>query len=85
MEVVAFDLPNEVERYIKYVYYNSKKTLLANKNIQIFSGNGILPLKKQFQNKKNWIIKDRKIPLIDKKKPIILRAANSIDIYITWG
>jgi len=85
MPVVALDLPNEVMRFKKYVKRRAKRKLLKHKNIHIFSGDGIISLRKQFLKKKNWILKDRNVPQIKENTPVVIRAANSIDIYITWN
>ena len=81
MNVVAFDLPEQVERYVNKVPAKAKRRLQSHKNIHIFAGNGLAPLLTQFRESKNWLLKDRSYPRFRGCGPVVIRAANSIDIY----
>ncbi len=80
MEVVLWELPTEVNLFLLKVKPEKKDFLYSFKNIRIFSADGVGDFESDYQNEKNWILRNRPIPKL-KGKTIILRAANSIDIY----
>lgn len=80
MEVVLWELPTEVNLFLSKVKPEKKDFLYSFKNIRIFSADGVGDFESDYQNEKNWILRNRPIPKL-KGKTIILRAANSIDIY----
>ena len=84
MQVVALDLPAEIKRWRENVSRKAKRTLLRYANIRILSGDGLESLKDQFARESNWVLTRRGPALYDGSTPIIVRAANSIDIYVPY-
>lgn len=80
MEVVLWELPSEVELFLKKVQSDKKDFLYSFKNIRILSADGVGDFEADYANVNNWILKNRPIPKL-KGKTIIFRSANSIDIY----
>ncbi len=83
MIVVALDLPEAVERF-QYAWPAARNRLLSNGNFYILRGDGRLGLKEQAAKSENWILTDRKPPAILSGQPVVIRLANSIDIYESW-
>ena len=84
MTVVALDLPEQVNRFAKEVAPNLKQRVLDFENLHILSANGVAPLKRQM-NERNWFDpKWSKSVQISSANAIVIRAANSIDIYQPW-
>ncbi|PJZ85549.1 hypothetical protein CH366_04990 [Leptospira harrisiae] len=80
MEVVLWELPGEVDLFLKKVKPELKDRLYAFPNIRILSGDGVGEFQTVYSDPNNWILRNRPIPNL-KGKTIIIRAANSIDIY----
>lgn len=80
MEVVLWELPGEVDLFLKKVKPELKDRLYAFPNIRILSADGVGEFKTVYSDPNNWILRNRPIPNL-KGKTIIIRAANSIDIY----
>ncbi|TGM63004.1 tetratricopeptide repeat protein [Leptospira meyeri] len=80
MEVVLWELPGEVDLFLKKVKPELKDRLYSFPNIRILSGDGVGEFQSVYTDPKNWILRNRPIPNL-KGKTIIIRAANSIDIY----
>ncbi|TGK92675.1 tetratricopeptide repeat protein [Leptospira brenneri] len=80
MEVVLWELPGEVDLYLKKVKPELKDRLYSFPNIRILSADGVGEFQTIYTEPKNWILRNRPIPNL-KGKTIIVRAANSIDIY----
>ncbi|WCL50487.1 tetratricopeptide repeat protein [Leptospira sp. GIMC2001] len=80
MNMVLLELPEEVNFFFTKTEQTARDNLLAYDNIRIISGDGVTPLKNWFASPKGWVLENRSIPKITNKL-IILRAANSIDIY----
>jgi len=84
MPVVALDLPYAVKKFLRQASGKSKYSLVKYKNVHVFSGNGLKSLSAQFKDKERWVLKDRAVPDVSRAELIIVRAANSIDIYVPW-
>ncbi|TGL86052.1 tetratricopeptide repeat protein [Leptospira congkakensis] len=80
MEVVLWELPGEVDLFLKKVKPELKDRLYAFPNIRILSADGVGEFQTVYTDPNNWILRNRPIPNL-KGKTIIIRAANSIDIY----
>lgn len=80
MEVVLWELPGEVDLYLKKVKPELKDRLYSFPNIRILSADGVGEFRTLYSDPNNWILRNRPIPNL-KGKTIIIRAANSIDIY----
>lgn len=80
MEVVLWELPGEVDLFLKKVKPELKDRLYAFPNIRILSADGVGEFQTVYSNPNNWILRNRPVPNL-KGKTIIIRAANSIDIY----
>ncbi|GBF48630.1 hypothetical protein LPTSP4_01300 [Leptospira ryugenii] len=83
MDVVLWELPSEVELFHKNVSDEKKEKLYSFSNLRILSANGVAKPETTLEDHKNWVLLNRSIPKW-KDKTIILRAANSIDIYETF-
>lgn len=81
MQVIALDLPEQVDIFNTAVLPYLRNRVLGFPNLHIFAGNGIQPLAAQFQAPAGWV-KQQKID--PKGAAIVIRAANSIDIYESW-
>jgi hypothetical protein len=84
MQVIGLDLPEQVEIFLTKINPDKVENVKSYKNFFILAGDGTLPLREQIQNG-NWAWKDRKKPVIDKQAPVVIRMANSIDIYFPWS
>ncbi|MBM9548552.1 tetratricopeptide repeat protein [Leptospira sp. 201903074] len=80
MEVVLWELPGEVDLFLKKVKPELKDRLYSFSNIRILSADGVGEFQTLYYDPNNWILRNRPIPNL-KGKTIIIRAANSIDIY----
>lgn len=82
MEMVLIDLPSDVDFFMNQTDAIARAKLIENPNIHIIQGDGTNTLKSWYSenSKSSWVLKDR-IPPSTINKLIILRAANSIDIY----
>ncbi|TGN20532.1 tetratricopeptide repeat protein [Leptospira idonii] len=83
MEVVLWELPKEVDLFLKKVPSDKKDRLYSFRNIRILSADGVGKFETEYSDPNHWILKNRSIPNL-KDKTIIMRAANSIDIYETY-
>ncbi|WP_411823161.1 tetratricopeptide repeat protein [Leptospira sp. 'Mane'] len=84
MDVVLWELPKEVDLFLKKVPMDKKEQLYSFGNIRILAADGVGSFKTEYYEPKNWILSNRSIPSI-KNKTVIMRAANSIDIYETFA
>ena len=89
--VAALDLPEEMERFTgttpdkSYLIDEDKrKELLAKRNIHLVSGDGLKSLLLQWQDSSTNPYPERTRPKISHNATIIIRSANSIDIYCEW-
>ncbi|WP_208732250.1 tetratricopeptide repeat protein [Leptospira perdikensis] len=80
MEVVLWELPGEVDLFLKKVKPELKDRLYSFPNIRILSADGVGEFQTLYSDPNNWILRNRPVPNL-KGKTIIIRAANSIDIY----
>ncbi|EMY70505.1 tetratricopeptide repeat protein [Leptospira vanthielii] len=80
MEVVLWELPGEVDLFLKKVKPELKDRLYSFPNIRILSADGVGEFQTLYNDPNNWILRNRPIPNL-KGKTIIIRSANSIDIY----
>lgn len=82
MQMLLIELPTDVEFFLKQTEPAARAKVIENKQIHIIQGDGTTPLKSWFQGKSesSWVLKDRIKPST-LGKLIIIRAANSIDIY----
>ncbi|TGL72213.1 tetratricopeptide repeat protein [Leptospira jelokensis] len=80
MEVVLWELPGEVDLFLKKVKTELKEKLYGFSNIRILSADGVGDFHSEYNDPNHWILKNRPIPSL-KHKTIVIRAANSIDIY----
>jgi hypothetical protein len=83
MQVIGIDLPDQVDLFLKKINPVKREDVKARKNLHILSGDGTLPLRRQLQYGE-WAWKDREAPSINKKSPVVIRMANSIEIYFSW-
>lgn len=80
MEVVLWELPGEVDLFLKKVKTELKEKLYGFSNIRILSADGVGDFQTEYNDPNHWILRNRPIPSL-KHKTIVIRAANSIDIY----
>ncbi|MCC5814077.1 MAG: hypothetical protein JJT78_04920, partial [Leptospira sp.] len=80
MEMVLMDLPSEVNIFMKKTDPKLREDLLNFKNIRILAGDGVHSLKTYFRKEGAWILQERGIPQVSNRM-IVIRAANSIDVY----
>lgn len=81
MQVIALDLPEQVEIFRSSVFPYLRNRVLGFPNLHVFAGNGIEPLAAQFSGAAGWLKPQRIDP---RGSPVVIRAANSIDIYESW-
>jgi len=96
MPVMALDLPRAVDiflgrkksldRYQKPYTVNDdvRNRLLQHNNVHIVAGDGLLSLRDQLESPKTNPIPNKERPKISSNTTLIIRAANSIDIYCKW-
>lgn len=84
MTVILWELPTEVDLFLKKVPAEKKEELYSFQNVRILSADGVGEFMSSYQDANRWILKNRNVPKL-KGKTIILRAANSIDIYETYS
>lgn len=82
MQVIALDLPEQVEIFRSLVNPELRDSVLSLQNLHVFSGNGVLPMAAQLADPGRYFRQTAAGALSG--KPIIMRAANSIDIYESW-
>jgi hypothetical protein len=82
MQVVALDLPDQVRIFQTQVAPARRRPLLDRRNFYILAGDGMHPLAHQLQLAAPAWLAGGKAPLGDGL--LIVRAANSIDIYFRW-
>jgi TolB-like protein len=80
ISLILQDLPGEVEFFFKETEPTAREKVLAIPNVHILSGDGVLPLKDYLRKESAWKIPARPIPKLTNKL-IVIRTANSIDIY----
>ena len=83
MDVIALDLPDQVNLFKKHIPVYLKRRILKHKNISILAGNGHHSLREQMEKQENWAYDDRRVS-IGSGTPLIIRSANSMDIYSEW-
>ncbi|MBE7439926.1 MAG: hypothetical protein HS115_15850 [Spirochaetales bacterium] len=84
MKVVALDLPGQMRIYRRHIPVYLKRQIQNHKNLYFLQGDGIKSLLEQMQVAENWIFEDRERFEIT-TETVIIRAANSIDIYVHWS
>lgn len=84
MSVILWELPTEVELFLKKVPSDKKEQLYSFGNIRIISADGVGNFLESYEDTNRWLFRNRSIPKL-KDKTIIIRAANSIDIYETFN
>jgi hypothetical protein len=84
MRVIAFDLPEQVDFFFRQVSRANQERVRAFPNLHVVAGDGYLPLLAQLQSAQAWRLTDREPARPRSGQPIVLRAANSIDIYGRW-
>ncbi len=85
MAVIALDLPEQVTLFKKALPAYLQNKLLALKNVNILSGNGHHSLRDQMDKRENWAYPERGAVRVETGTPLIIRSANSMDIYSEWG
>lgn len=83
MPAILLDLPEAVQAF-QHMRPARRQELLENGNIHIVSGNGLKSLKEQLEDEATNPFPGRERPRLQTGQPIIIRAANSIDIYCEW-
>ncbi|TAL37005.1 MAG: hypothetical protein EPN93_06135 [Spirochaetes bacterium] len=79
---VALDLPEQVSIFNSPAFYNENKAkILSSPNIYILPGDGTKSISNQLFMAKTG--ENRALPLADDEL-IILRCANSLDVYVSW-
>lgn len=93
MQVVVLDLASEVDHFTGKKYHKGyprikkqkKRELLNLPNIHILRGDGLAPLLQQWENPRSNPYPDRRrVDIQGSKTTVIVRAANSIDLYCDW-
>jgi hypothetical protein len=84
MMVILWELPSEVDLFLKKVPTEKKEALYSFSNIRILSADGVGVFSESYYDTNRWLFRNRNIPKLD-GKTIIIRAANSIDIYETFS
>lgn len=84
MRVIAFDLPAQMDFFFRHVSRANQERVRAFPNLHLVAGDGFLPLFAQLQSDQAWRLTDREPARPRPGQPIVLRAANSIDIYGRW-
>ncbi len=84
MSVILWELPTEVELFQKKVPNDKKEALYSFDNIRILAADGVGNFLESYLDANRWFFRNRNIPKLE-NKTIILRAANSIDIYETYA
>lgn len=84
MRVIAFDLPAQVDFFFRHVSRANQERVRAFANLHVVAGDGFLPLYAQLQSDAAWRLTDREPARPRPGQPVVLRAANSIDIYGRW-
>lgn len=84
MTVIALDLPEQVAIFGQQVYPALRERVLGFPNFHVIAANGVMPLKEQFAQSSRWFEPRKSRPAIKPGDAIIIRAANSIDIYESW-
>ncbi|MEQ8350936.1 MAG: hypothetical protein RH862_05595 [Leptospiraceae bacterium] len=84
MDVVALDLPEQVRLFQTQVPSYKKNELLAHSNLRIVGADGRDSLITVFSDAKRWPIRDRGPVELQSGRPVMIRMANSIDIYLKW-
>ncbi len=84
MRVIAFDLPGQMDFYFRHVSRANQDRIRAFSNLHLVAGDGFLPLYAQLQSNEAWRLVDREPARPRPGQPLVLRAANSIDIYGRW-
>ncbi|MFA7685541.1 MAG: hypothetical protein WCX95_01935 [Candidatus Gracilibacteria bacterium] len=96
MEVIATDLPSEVAIFTGKaegvsgdgtrfkVSPAERKAAMSRQNFHVMEGNGLSSLRSQIQDRATNPFPDRTRPQILPNTPIVVRMANSIDIYCSW-
>ena len=91
MPIALVDLPNEIDRFTgttsgNYVVDASRRQELLNKqNIHLVRGNGLMSLREQWEDGTNNPYPERDRPEMTGEITVIIRTANSIDIYCSWN
>lgn len=83
MDVVALDLPAQVELFQYQVPAHKKRELLAHTNLRIVGADGRESLRTVFSEAQRWPVANRG-PVELNGRPVVIRMANSIDIYLNW-
>jgi len=87
LNIIALDLPEQVDLFYQKVPPKIQKSTYAHPNILIMGGDGTKPIRKQLEE---YPTKKRKAELQSGKDIVrdshayIFRAANSIDVYYKW-
>lgn len=91
MTIAVLDLPSEMDRFTgltnnkKYVINPKKRQELLNKpNIYLIRGDGLNSLLEQWYDNSTNPYPQRRRPRLYDNTTLIIRAANSIDIYCDW-
>lgn len=84
MNVILWELPSEVELFLKKVPTDKKEELYSFPNIRIIGADGVGNFLESYFDSQRWLFRNRNIPKLE-GKTIIIRAANSIDIYETYS
>ena len=84
MDVIALDLPEQVRLFQYQVPSHKRRELLASQNLRVVGADGRESLKKIFGDANRWPIPDRGPVDLDSGRPVAIRMANSIDIYLKW-
>ena len=83
MDVIALDLPEQVELFQYQVPAYKKKELLSHANLRIVGADGRESLTRVFSESHRWPVPNRG-PVKLSGRPVAIRMANSIDIYLKW-
>lgn len=93
IQCVALDLPSEVDIFTGKtpavqagysIHPDDRNALLAKQNMHLISGNGLHSLRQQLENPATNPYPNRPRPTPTKNSTIVVRAANSIDLYANW-
>ncbi len=96
IQVVALDMPSEVDIFTgkkrgvtrgrPFSMSETERNIAIGKsNFHIAAGNGLKSLKAQLEDNSTNPYPERERPAISPNTPIIIRSANSLDVYCKWN
>lgn len=84
MTVIAWDLPQQVRLYQNTVASFKQREIRNKENMYIVGADGKEPFSRVFSEKDRWLLHGRNPVSYASGQPVIVRIANSIDIYFPY-